>query len=113
MSPKVLCQLSFFTLAPDPGGLLQLLRALLHLPLGPVSQQLRTELAHLLDHPTLGLIGVAQLVTGVFHQFQHARNASAQLRVLVQQLQDARVVELELGAHVRYSPLHGVTTYYL
>ncbi|WP_373510674.1 hypothetical protein [Thiocapsa sp.] len=105
----MLCQRGFFTRAPDPGGLRQFLRALLDVPLGPAFQQLRTELPHLFDHPILGLTGGAQLIAGVFHQLQTAGNACAQLRVFVQQLQDAGVVALELGAPMRHTPLQRVT----
>jgi hypothetical protein len=49
------------------------------------------ESTHLLDHPTLRLVGSAQVIPRVLDKVDQSLNASAQLRMLVQAGQQARI----------------------
>ena len=97
MSPKVLCQRSFFALAPNPRRPFQCVYPFGHLPFSPAFQQLLAEPAHLLDHPTLRLVGSAQVIPGVLDKIDQSLNASAQLRMLVKPGQQALILRGQHG----------------
>jgi hypothetical protein len=109
MSPKVLCQRSFFTLAPNPWRPIQCFRAFGDLPLSPVLQHLLAESTHLLDHAPLRLVRFAQVIPRILNQVDQTLDATAQLRVLVQQGQQPLVFGGQRSAHMRSSSLQRVT----
>lgn len=102
MSPKVRCQRSFFTLAPNSQRPLQLIRPFDNLPVRPVPQQLSTEPAHLFDNAALRLVGFAQVIPSVLDKIDQALDPPAQLRVLVQSGQQALVCGRRQSVHRRY-----------
>jgi len=65
MSPKRVCQQSFFTFPRNPRGAIQLLAARLELFPRPALQHLVAECTHLLDHALFRLIGFAQVARAV------------------------------------------------
>jgi hypothetical protein len=103
MSPNVLCQQSFFTLAPDPWRPLQFFRSFGDLPVSPVSQHLLAEPPHLLDHAPLRVVRCAQVIPHILNQVDQALNPSAQLRMPVQSGQQARIFGGQRSAHRRSS----------
>ena len=73
MSPKVVCQQSFFTLAMDLPVLTNGLRRFLHLPGGPGLHGPLSHAAYLFDQTHLGPIGLFQVAPGVFYHGQQCR----------------------------------------
>jgi hypothetical protein len=67
MSPKVVCQQSFFTPAPYAGGLLALLRRLFDLVLGPGLKRIVPGATHHLYDPHFGGIRSLELACLIFN----------------------------------------------
>jgi len=109
MSPKVLCQQSFFTVAPNPRRLIQFFCPFRDLPVGPVFQHLLAEPPHLLNHAALRLVRFAQVVTGILDEVNQSLNPCTQLRMLVQAGQQSLIVGGQQSAHGRSSCLSTVT----
>jgi hypothetical protein len=109
MSPKVLCQGSFFALAPHPRGPIQFLRPLADRPVRPVLQHLLAEPTHLLDHAPFRLVGFAQVIPRILNQVDQTFDATTQLRVFVQAGQQPLVFGGQRSTPVRYSLLQKVT----
>jgi len=83
MSPKVLCQRSFFALPPNPRRPFQFVCPFGNLPVGPTFQHLLAEPTHLIDHAPLRLVGFAQILPHVLDHVDQTLDPPAQLRMLV------------------------------
>ena len=62
----MVCQQSFFTLAPYAGGLFELLRSFVYSPFGPGLKRNFAGLAHFLDNPHFSRIGSLELPRLIF-----------------------------------------------
>jgi len=79
MSPKVVCQQSFFTLSVHPPTVAQLLLGQLHLALRPCLQRLLPQPPELIGQSLLGVIGALQIPVGVLHHPKQCRYALTDL----------------------------------
>ena len=65
-SPKVVCQQSFFSLAPYAGSLFEFLRSLVYLAFSPGLKRNFAGLAHFLDNPHFSRIGSLEFPRLIF-----------------------------------------------
>lgn len=108
ISPKVVCQHSFFTLAPDLSAATKLLLQAIHLPLGPRLQRLLAHPRDLFDQPQLGRISFFQLPRRILHNGQQRCNPIPDLWVRIEPLQNLRLAQLR---RVHHHLLPGQTPY--
>lgn len=99
MSPKVVCQQSFFTLALYLSAASKFLLRLLHLPLGPRLHRLLAQPADLFDQPHFGRIGFLQIPGRIVYHRQQCRYPVLDLRVRVEPPQNRLVAQLRRFLH--------------
>lgn len=84
MSPKVVCQQSFFTSAPNTSALFELLRGLLYLVLGPALKRIMPGATHHLDDLHFRSIRSLELAALIFDGQNQGLNSTSQIRICTQ-----------------------------
>lgn len=93
ISQKVVCQQSFFTLAPYASGLFDFLRSFVHLPFGPGLKRNLAGLTHFLNNPHFSRIGTLQIPCLIFDRQQQRLHSTSQIRMRTQSSYKLRITQ--------------------